>query len=401
MDPKKSKRRMTDQEITDYYVNQMLEKEKQFNKWKYIQKPSPSRLTVSPPSGKKYIYSDRSIEKIVFGDYLLLRYLMKNTKEACFIYPDLPLSIDAIQLFYDMKENNIPFRSTILQDWKKAYPLVKDIPELRKKYERTFPIVSKNLSAIQNILKFNENGPRLTRDVRVYDKLIYILLEELMNQQRIELDTTSNEKFTIPYEYRLQNCLESGKRYIVFFIRLKIKEDSLHANMMILDTKKKTAERFEPQGMEHDFYDSEFVDKKIATYFQKIGYQYIGPSEMCPYGVQTIVESYTMDKYEFSGFCKTWSFLYAFIRLKIDELDRNTITENMNLLVRELAKEYFDTQYNRRISVKDEKDYDFVIEFLYDYIPNILQEGKEDIEMINQTLGTHIILEGRTLHTRD
>jgi hypothetical protein len=431
-----SKAQMTDDEITEFYTNQLLQKEKDYEKedepspkrksieWKFIQKPSASRLTLEPEGGKKYLFSDRTIEKIVFGDYLLIKYLMKNTKNACFIYPDLMLAVEAIQFIYQMKEKGIRFTKDILENWDNLSKIIQKYPSLVETYEKTRPIIKDNLREIKNVLKPNENGPRLERSEPQYHRLIYSLIERMMNKQRIEFDTSGKDDFMIPYEERLETCIQSKKRYIVFFLRLKISsrevsdlrlkissrevsdlrlkiDNSYHANMIIIDTQKKTVERFEPQGSEHEFYDNEVVDNKIRSYFDKMGYKYIDPTMMsCPYGVQDIVESYTMDKYKLSGFCKTWSFLYGLFRLHLDEMDQKNLVNHMSLLAKETAKSYFEERHQKTILEEDYKNYDFVIEFLYDYIPNILEDGKEDIEMINRILGTNIVLEGRTLHSK-
>jgi hypothetical protein len=425
------KKEMTDDEITEFYKKQLLQKDKDLEhelnqdldleeeqeqdlelelekpskkkksiEWKFIQKPSASRLTLEPEGGKKYLFSDRTIEKIVFGDYLLIRYLMKNTKNACFIYPDLMLAVEAIQFIYQMKEMGIPFTKDILENWDHLSKTIKIYPSLIEKYEKTRQIIKDNFKEIKNALQPNEKGPRLEKSEPQYHRLIYSLIERMMNKQRIEFDTLGTNDFVIPYASRLQKCIQSRKRYIVFFLRLKTSE-GYHANMIIIDTQKKTAERFEPQGSEHEFYDNEVVDSKLRSYFEKMGYKYIDPTMMlCPYGVQDVVESYTMDKYKLSGFCKTWSFLYGLFRLHLDEMDQKNLVDHMSLLAKETAKSYFEEKHGKTILEEDYKNYDFVIEFLYDYIPNILEDGKEDIEKMNKILGTNIVLEGRTLHSK-
>ena len=108
-----------------------------------------------------------------------------------------------------------------------------------------------------------------------------------------------------------------------------------------------------------------------------------------------------MDEYQLSGFCKSWSFLYALLRLfHSDEVDRKDISKFMVQLVSDMAKDYFEERYKKKILPIDEKDYDYVIEFLYDYIPEIIEDGKEDIEKMNKILGTGIVLEGRTIRSR-
>lgn len=400
----------SDDETTEYYKKQLMEKEKEIEKktspkkhivWKYIKPPTPARLTISPEIKKEYVFTDRSIEKSILGDYLFIKYLMKKTDNACFIYPNFNSSIDAIKLFYDIQEKkDIPFTQDILDDWDNMDIQIKKYPSLYEKYIQTYDIVKDNYREIKNILKPNLQGPRLKSDNIYYDKLIYSLVERMMTKQRILFDTSGKEEFYIPYVSRLRQCLNSGKRYIVFFVRLKI-NDEYHANVIIMDTKEKKVERFEPQGLEHGFYDNDITDKIIKKYFDKLGYKYIGTSHLCPYGVQDIVERYSMDEYQLSGFCKSWSFLYALLRLfHSDEVDRKDISKFMVQLVSDMAKDYFEERYKKKILPIDEKDYDYVIEFLYDYIPEIIEDGKEDIEKMNKILGTGIVLEGRTIRSR-
>lgn len=419
---KSPKKEMTEDEITEFYKNQILQKEKEIEsldtslstgsssssrsssperksvEWKFIKKPSASRLTIEPEGGKRYLFSDRTIEKIVFGDYFLMRYLMKKTQNACFIYPDLMLAVDAIRFIYQLKEMRTPFQS-ILEDWNNLYKMIEKYPSLVEKYEKTREIIIDNFDEIISALRPNKDGPRLERSNPHYHRLIYSLIERMMEKQRIEFDTSGKNDFMIPYEYRLKRCLQSKKRYIVFFLRLKI-DNSYHANMIIIDTKKKTVERFEPHGGDQEIYDADILDARINDYFMKRGYKYISPKMMvCPRGVQDIMESYTIDKYKFSGFCKTWSFLYALLRLHLDEMDQETLISNMTFLTKETARMYFEERHKKTILEEDYKNYDFVIEFLYDYIPNILEEGKEDIKMVNEILGTNIVLEGRMLRS--
>jgi hypothetical protein len=399
---------MTDEEISEFYKKQILSSptkktspktlsKKKSIEWKFIPKPSPSRLTIAPEGGKKYLVSDRTIEKIVFGDYFMIQYLIKNTKNACFLYPDLILSAEAIKFIYDLKDLGIPFPN----DWKDLKTeLTQNHPNLLKEYEKTRFVIEDNFNEIRSALKPNVNGPRLERSEPHYHRLIYRLIERMMNKQRIEFDTSGKDAFEIPYFDRFEKCIQGKNRYIVFFLRLKT-SDGYHANMILVDKKDKTVERFEPQGSEHGFYDNQVVDDQLKSYFQKMGYTYIDPtSMMCPYGVQDIIETYDVtDKYKISGFCKMWSFLYALFRLSFNKVDQNTLVNHMEELVKKTAKTYLKQRFQKKISAEEYEDYDFVIEFLYDYIPSILEEGKNDLNKVNQMLGTNIILEGRMLYS--
>jgi hypothetical protein len=262
--PKRSKS-PTKEPSTEIHKNQNLKKEIEENiepstpsspskksiEWKFIKKPSPSRLTLEPEGGKKYLFSDRTIEKMVFGDYFLVRYLMKRTQNACFIYPDMMLAVDAISFIYQMKDMGIPFTTDVLTNWDSGSEgltqIIQKYPSLIEKYERTREIIKDNLKEIKNALRPNQQGPRLERSNPQYHRLIYLLIERMMDKQKINFDTSGKEEFVIPYECRLKNCILSRRRFIVFFIRLNI-EDSYHSNMMIIDKKNKTIDRFEPQG---------------------------------------------------------------------------------------------------------------------------------------------------------
>ena len=404
-DPKRGKTKKkspTDDEITEIFRKEIEQKEKESKKrnieWKFIKEPHPSRLTITTESGEKYLFSDRTIEKIVFGDYFFIKHLMRISSNACFIYPDLLLAIDAIRLIYDIQSLNIPFD---WENWDNMEKMIEKYPIFHERYLNTKYMIKNNFKEIKNILKPTIKGPRLNSKVSVYDKLIYSLIERMLEKERIQLDVFGKNEFEIPNFSRLLKCLQLDKRYIVFFLRLKIK-DSYHANMMIIDTQNKTIERFEPQGSQHDFYDNELVDEKIKAYMNKndmlLKYEYIGPKDFCPYGVQDIIEEFTVDKYQMTGFCKTWSFLYALAKLNVtEEMNPKELSENMIPLVKQIAKDFFEARYKKEIKGKEEEEYDYVIEFLYDYIPEILEEGKEDIQKMNEILDTNIVLEGRVL----
>jgi hypothetical protein len=113
--------------------------------------------------------------------------------------------------------------------------------------------------------------------------------------------------------------------------------------------------------------------------------------------MQEVMEENTMYKYNFEGFCKTWSFLYALMRLIVgDEMDLQNFNKNLRDLVLHFAKEYFEIEHGKKITPQN---YDFVIEFLYDYIPRIVAIGKEYIQKMNDRLDTRLVLKGKTIYS--
>ena len=97
-----------------------------------------------------------------------------------------------------------------------------------------------------------------------------------------------------------------------------------HANMIIIDSHKKTIELFEPHGNRND--DSELesiskayfkVSKNVHMFFKEIlpTYEYIPPSKYEPkYGLQERLDA-------FSGLCVTWAILYMHYRLLNPDID--------------------------------------------------------------------------------
>jgi hypothetical protein len=384
---------------SDYFKKRLDEIEKELESkqekkqttWRYIDRPNQSRLSNQQEIYMPYRFKILAIEKTIFGDYFYMRYILSRTTDICVLMPNLDLAIDAIKIFYDIQKEKIP-----LQSWPSMGKLLPD--DLYRRYKNTFELVMRNQKFIWNALKPTVDGPRLQSDNQEYDRLILSLIKKIMESQRIEIDVDTEEPIVIPDVERLNQCLISGKRYIAFFIRLKFKdgEGGAHANMMIMDTKNKTVERFEPHGIDHELYDDQRLDKRIKAYFERLGYKYIPSSQVCKMGVQGYIESKTEEEYDISGFCKTWSLLYALLRLILIEDSEPEMMEDMIGMAMKVADEYFEEK-NKKV---EKEDFDFVIEFLYAFIPEILQEGKEEIEKINEKLGTTLNLDGRMIHSK-
>ncbi len=235
-------------------------------------------------------------------------------------------------------------------------------------------------------MKPNEYGARLKQDsnyintiskktIYFYDKNIYNLLLDLLYSQIFSIDTSKKKEFSFPYAKQLEECLKSNKRYIVFYLSLFI-EDSGNANMIIIDTKNHTIERYEPQGIDPGFYDTKMVDKMMKDYFEP-NFSYKGPDDFCLSGLQEVMEENTMYKYNFEGFCKTWSFLYALMRLIVgDEMDLQNFNKNLRDLVLHFAKEYFEIEHGKKIT---HQNCDFV--------------------KMNDRLDTRLVLKGKTIYS--
>ena len=376
-------------------MEQKIEIPSKQSKWKYIDRPHETRLSKQPKIYKPYEFSIRSIDKTVFGDIFYMKYILNRTTDVCVLIPNLDQALDAIQFFYEISKIGVP-----MQSWSKLeadlqnYPSVYQILKNHKNY------LAKNLKLFNQYLKSTKEGwPKLQPSDPDYNSSIYNLIDDLLETQKVNIDMFKDDPFLIPDVTMLKDCLSSGKRYIAFFLRLVLK-DGYHANMIIMDTKSKTVERFEPQGENHGFYKEQDLDEKIKTYFDALGYSYIPSSDICKTGVQDVIEGQVED-YDFGGFCKTWSLLYALLRLVVIEDSEVKDMEHMIGSVMKVADDYFNARQKGIVTRQDPQDVDFVIEFLYEFIPEILEEGKEEIKKINDRLGTTLVLEGRTIHSKD
>lgn len=126
------------------------------------------------------------------------------------------------------------------------------------------------------------------------------------------------------------------KRFIAIYVNISC--GISHANMMIIDTKNKTAERFEPFGQFDDYmklYDMTVIDDNLAKTFKTYKLKYISPLEFCP-NIQKIqeLEKKTMGVHDL-GFCASWSLFYADLRLSYPDIQ---IYKLLSKTVEELKK---------------------------------------------------------------
>ena len=123
------------------------------------------------------------------------------------------------------------------------------------------------------------------------------------------------------------------KRIIAVTVQLIVEgKPGTHANMLIIDSKKKTVELFEPHGKrsEQTTMDSlegayNISDKLLKKYFEKFfhDYKYISPKDYLPsYGFQAKIDAY-------SGLCVTWSTMYLHYRVLNPDSNSKEITKHI------------------------------------------------------------------------
>jgi len=145
----------------------------------------------------------------------------------------------------------------------------------------------------------------------------------------------------------MRKCMTSGKRYIFQPVELRSSRGGSHANVIIFDLEKKTAERFEPQGhrAERAFTDFKYasLDARLRAYFN-FGITYLSANEICPYMGPQSVE----DTDNISGYCAAWSLWYADMRLSNENIEPKPLIEAMVAKALALSRSGQLKEYLRR-----------------------------------------------------
>lgn len=130
-------------------------------------------------------------------------------------------------------------------------------------------------------------------------------------------------------EYFKKLNTEGLCRFIIIPITLVpiTPEESLHANYLIIDKERKTAERFEPHGgLSQYFYRTDKLDPELIKQLD-IKYKYYQPIDFLPIvGFQTL-QSYENFVYLLNrvgdpeGFCAAWGLYYLDLRFANPEIE--------------------------------------------------------------------------------
>lgn len=149
----------------------------------------------------------------------------------------------------------------------------------------------------------------------------------------------SGYRLEIPHFF-LDECLNTKKRFVTIPLCLISNGSNYHANTLVIDTHKMTAERFEPHGaraykMFWD-YEYEILDEELGNFMhEKYGLKYIAPVAYCPaLGPQSFEEHIDEE-----GYCATWSLWYTDMRISNPNVSREKLVEGMfTKLEEKLAK---------------------------------------------------------------
>ena len=107
-----------------------------------------------------------------------------------------------------------------------------------------------------------------------------------------------------------------------------------HANIIYINKKSKTIERFEPNGSHQPAglnYNPEFLDNLLINKFNKYEYKYFKPTDFLPSIGFQILENIEEGKCKRlgdpNGFCGVWCIWWVYHRIKNNKLDNITLVQ--------------------------------------------------------------------------
>jgi ankyrin repeat protein len=159
------------------------------------------------------------------------------------------------------------------------------------------------------------------------------------------------------FESLLIDNINKDKRFIIIPLGIELAEGS-HANIIIIDKKNKTIERFEPNGSNEprNFpYNKNLLDNLLKNKFQQLlmEYTYIKPSEYLPIIGFQMLEIINDNKCKMigdpNGYCAVWCIFYAKYRLENPDVKQDKLVykiinniklqnKNFKLVIRNFSK---------------------------------------------------------------
>ena len=164
---------------------------------------------------------------------------------------------------------------------------------------------------------------------------------ELLIQNISFLDPTANLNKIIDL---VKTCQNKNKRFFMLSVALIVPgKPGTHANMVVIDLKKKTAELFEPHSKrtEQSTLDSlvgayKISDDLLRDLFKKIlpDFKYISPQDyLKTWGLQGKKDAY-------GGLCVTWTAMYLHYRILNPNVSREEIINHLDTLSKNFLLKY-------------------------------------------------------------
>ena len=214
----------------------------------------------------------------------------------------------------DKKIKNVPITN---KKFKGSLETLGNINYHYQKYDNTFKFFDKLFEknkSLKKVLCIPDIGESWMRSfLKVVLDENDLSTSELMIENVEPVDPMVSVK---KFNKMIRKC---KKRYIAISIQLIVhNKPGSHANMLIIDTRKKTVELFEPHGkrssettMDNLEGAYKISDKLVKKYFEKYFpiYKYLSPQDILPtFGLQAKIDAY-------NGMCVTWCIMYLHYRI--------------------------------------------------------------------------------------
>lgn len=204
---------------------------------------------------------------------------------------------------------------------------------LLKKYNNLQSIIPKNFYRNSNLCDFYKKN-----NMNIKEKC------EFLNFQILFI----NGNLFVPdfFESLIEQKIRSKKRFIIISIGIEMGKGG-HANYIIIDTKNKTIERFEPNGsnIPPELIGREtnaknllnVIDNKIGMIFESLELKYLSPKDYLPKIGFQLMEIYQNEKNigDPDGFCALWCIWYAEQRINNENLKPKELVDK---LIKEFKK---------------------------------------------------------------
>ena len=234
----------------------------------------------------------------------------------------------------------------------------------------------------QNIINiYNFFTLMVFKKIKEYKIMCIPQYEIIFGQNFIERTTSIYDFYRHRYYFpksmikSIAKCKKTGIRLVYFtFIIAKSNDGISHANMVIIDLKKKTLERFEPYGCDV-FYNKKLINTFFRTFVLKFlklkKFKYLEPENLSPkIGVQHGSDSFT-------GMCVTISAMYLQMRiLNVDVKQKKIIDYFLSIPKKKLKKtilkfaRYIETTLKKNSKLVNRLNYN-LYEVIFNELKNV------------------------------
>lgn len=158
--------------------------------------------------------------------------------------------------------------------------------------------------------------------------------------------------------------IDSSNQFIVIPLGIEVANGS-HANILIIDTKNKTIERFEPNGKNNPrdlYYNAELLDTILINKFNELipRYSYLKPSDFLPDIGFQILETLDNEKCKRlgdpNGFCAVWCVWWAEQRVTNPTIKPDKLTSELIRQIRFANKSFKNLIRNYSMKIIKTRD---------------------------------------------